>query len=79
MRLDIINLITESKRKIRIDFSGVGVVSSSFADECIGRLVNEMGFIEFQRIISISNANENTEAIINKAVMKRIGEIRNAD
>ena len=72
IRFDLINILTESKKRINIDFDGIGVISSSFADECIGKLVKHLGFMEFSRLVTLKNGNDNTMAIINKAVSKRM-------
>jgi len=74
VRLDIINIINETKKTVNIDFEGVGIISSSFADESIGKLVKELGFMRFQKIVQLKNANETITDIINTAVMKRLGE-----
>ena len=42
-------------RKITIDFSDINLVSSSFADEVIGKLFVEMGTIEFMRRFELRN------------------------
>ena len=44
IRNDISNIIKETGKVIEIDFEGISVISSSFADELIGKLVLEYGF-----------------------------------
>lgn len=43
----ILNIIKETKKKIILDFEGVNLVSSSFADELIGKIISEYGFLFF--------------------------------
>lgn len=69
-----INYATQSdmKQQIVIDFEGVGIVASSFADEYLGKLVQYYGFIQFNNLFKIINISENNMAIINRSIMQRI-------
>jgi anti-anti-sigma regulatory factor len=53
MKNELINIYNANKSKIFIDFADVGIISSSFADELIGKLIDEIGFYQFQSIINI--------------------------
>ena len=64
------NLLRE-RRTIVLDFSGVGVISSSFADEVFGRLFVEMGPRAFMKRIEISNVDPTVEGLIDRAIVQR--------
>jgi anti-sigma regulatory factor (Ser/Thr protein kinase)/anti-anti-sigma regulatory factor len=55
-----------------IDFDNILVISSSFADECFGRLISDMGPVEFFSKISFKNADESIRAIIDRSVVQRM-------
>ena len=55
-----------------LDFSGIAIISSSFADEFIGKLVVMYGFYGFQSIIRIKNMNEVSQAILHRSVAQRM-------
>lgn len=56
---------------IVIDFSGIGVVSSSFADEVFGRLFVKMGPGAFMRRIEMRNVDSIVEGLIDRAIVQR--------
>ena len=58
-------------QSIALDFDGVGVFSSSFADEVFGRLFVEMGPRAFMTRIAIRNAVPTVEGLIDRAIMQR--------
>ncbi|MCY4132921.1 MAG: STAS-like domain-containing protein [Nitrospira sp.] len=64
------NLLRE-RRPVNIDFDGVGVISSSFADEVFGRLFVEMGPYDFMTRIKICNADPTVKGLIDRAIMQR--------
>jgi len=64
------NLLREH-RPVIIDFDGVGVVSSSFADEVFGRLFVEMGPRAFMIRIQMRNVDPTVEGLIDRAIMQR--------
>lgn len=72
IRKEVINLMHESGLPVDVDFSGVGIVSSSFADEFIGKLFLYMGPLKFNQFIRMTNMNESVEAIVNKAMKQRL-------
>lgn len=61
--------------KILIDFSDVKMISSSFADELIGKLIAKYGFSAFMQHIVILNTNKFIDAIINRSVGQRMAQI----
>lgn len=72
LRTEIINLSRQANKIIVLDFEGVGVVSSSFADELVGKLVADVGFIAFTQRFRLRNMNAFVEAITNRAVSQRL-------
>lgn len=64
------NLLRE-RRTIVLDFSGVGVVSSSFADEVFGRLFVDMGPRAFMTRIEIRHVDPTVEGLIDRAIVQR--------
>lgn len=75
-RIFTINCATQSnmQQQIIIDFSGVSIVASSFADEYLGKLIQHFGFIQFNNLFRIVNINESNMAIINRSITQRISE-----
>ena len=64
------NLLREH-RPVLIDFDGVGVISSSFADKVFGRLFVEMGLRAFMTRIQMHNVDPTVEGLIDRAIMQR--------
>jgi hypothetical protein len=58
--------------KIHIDFTGITIISSSFADEICGKLCSNIGPDEYLKKIRISNATQLIESIINKVIDQRL-------
>ena len=73
-RNNVINIIEESGANniIQIDFSDISIISSSFADEFIGKLLATLGFFKFSRLIKMVNMNDVIEVIINRSVGQRM-------
>ncbi len=74
LRNIIINTINEGASKIIIDFQEIGVISSSFADELIGKLVVRFGFFNFQSLITLKNMTETVQYILHRSVAQRMAE-----
>ena len=75
MKNELINIYNANKSKIFIDFADVGIISSSFADELIGKLIDEIGFYQFQSIFQIVNMNKSIQLIFESSLKKRLGNI----
>lgn len=58
--------------EIILDFEGIRIVNSSFADELVGKNVKELGFEKFTEKIKIENATKNIKLVIKKAMMDRL-------
>lgn len=65
------NLLNESSGILVLDFEGVGVVSSSFADEVVGKLYVILGKKKFGNRIRFKNLCEPVRLIINKSAWLR--------
>lgn len=70
----VMNYLVQSNYSqiIILDFSDVSIIASSFADEFIGKLIQECGFIQFNNLIRITNISKDNMSIINRSVMQRI-------
>lgn len=67
---NVINMAED--RRVDIDFDGIYIVSSSFADECFGRLIAHVGPSEFFSRISFVNCDPSIRAIIDRSVVQRL-------
>jgi anti-sigma regulatory factor (Ser/Thr protein kinase) len=74
IRNELINIYKISKKTINIDFVGVGIISSSFADELIGKLIVQLGLFQFQNIFRLKNMNETIQTIVQRSVSQRMAE-----
>lgn len=74
IRNELINLYKEARKILIIDFEGVSVISSSFADELIGKLVTYFGFFGFNQIVRLKNMNNIVQAIAQRSVAQRMSE-----
>lgn len=71
LRTRLLNIIKIENNPVIIDFKEIESISSSFADEFIGKLILEIGFVQFSSNFRIINANEFISNIINKAIFER--------
>jgi anti-sigma regulatory factor (Ser/Thr protein kinase) len=67
------NVLTSSGDAIVLDFDNVNIVSSSFADEVLGRLFVELGPMVFMTRIKFKNADKETLSLIDRAIIQRSG------
>ncbi len=68
----ITNLLANDIGTVSVDFRGTPMISSSFADEAIGKLAADMGFVRFNNVILIRDANPTVAALIDRAVSSRL-------
>jgi len=54
-----------------VDFKGVDVISSSFADEVFGRLYVLLGPLGFGSVFKFQNINREVAALIDRAIIQR--------
>lgn len=75
IRTLIMNLLASSPgADLEIDFSGVKIVASSFADEVFGKLFLLMGPLECGSRVRYQNMNGTCRQIINKAITERLAQ-----
>ncbi len=72
LRTLVWNILIESPQRAILDFEGVPVVSSSFADEFLGKLAAEMGFTAFNQRVQLKAVSQTVKGIVDQAVLKRI-------
>lgn len=73
IRKRLLNLsrLTQTNR-ITVDFTGIPIVSSSFADEVFGKIFAELGPIKFVQQFSFRNVDPLVQQLIDKAVTQRL-------
>lgn len=63
--------LLEKHGHVEIDLSEVSVVSSSWADEVVGRTVEKMGITEFSNRVKLINIGL-SNPVITRAIMQRL-------
>ena len=56
----------------KLNFESVRTLNSSFSDELIAKLVEEIGIEVFSRMVKLSNANSEAKSIVNFVVNSRL-------
>ena len=74
LRTKVINILRETRGTVIIDFDGVPLVSSSFADEFVARMVADLGFVTFQQAVRLENMSDLVQKMVNRAVMLRMAQ-----
>ena len=54
-----------------VDFNGVNVISSGFADEVFGRLFVKIGPMEFMNCIKLHNIDSTSRMLVDRAILMR--------
>jgi hypothetical protein len=72
LRVFLLNLLNEGAPCLTLDFTGQTVVSSSFADEVIGRLVKQLGFVGFNAKFRLVNMSPTVAGLIDRAITQRM-------
>jgi anti-anti-sigma regulatory factor len=73
LRNEVVNITRQTDSVVLLDFTGVSMVSSSFADEFIGKLAVEFGFIGFTQRFRLIGMNPTVQSIANRSVSQRLG------
>jgi len=68
----VLNVFSEGARKVNLDFLGIGMISSSFADELVGKLVAHFGFSLFCQKVMLKNLNPTLQTLIDHSVKQRM-------
>ena len=79
IRNELINIYKQSGNNITLDFAKINIISSSFADELMGKLVTEFGFYGFNNIFKLKNMNSNVQSIVQRSVAQRMMESFNGN
>jgi anti-sigma regulatory factor (Ser/Thr protein kinase) len=73
VRQKLLNLIELSPgREIVVDFDGVQIMSSSFADEVFGKIFVALGPVTFVSALHFRNIDATVRKLIDKAIMQRM-------
>ncbi len=73
LKIKTINLITSKPNyPIFVDWSGIPVISSSFADEYMGKLFLELGPLNFSALIRNNNMELLVRQLLDKAIFQRL-------
>ena len=66
------NYLNSGAAYLVLDFSGVSMVSSSFADETIGKLAERFGMIGFGERFRLVNMSQQVRMLLDRAISLRI-------
>ena len=69
--------LLEKEDLVALDFTGVNVVSNSFADECIAKLLLEMPLDELKKHTTFRGLNPVAERSVLVALQRRYNVIKN--
>lgn len=72
---EVSNMIDfEKEQEIVLDFQDVKMVTSSFADEVVGKNCAKLGLHNFFDKVQIINTSEQIKLILKKAIIDRLAE-----
>lgn len=75
LRRKCLNLLAaDPSKRLVLDWSGLTFVSSSFADEAVGKLFVEMGFTAFASRVSHTGAEQLVASLLDRAVAQRVAQ-----
>jgi hypothetical protein len=73
VQIKLLNLLKmNSSATIWVDFDGIPLLSSSFADEAFGKLFLSVGPVKFMQRIRLHNMTKTVEGLANKAIAQRM-------
>ncbi len=75
LRTMITNIVLAEKKKVILDFNGVNLLSSSFSDELIGKIISKHGFVFFINYFNIINLTPFNASILNRSVQQRMAQM----
>lgn len=75
LRNMILNIINNDKKRVTLDFAGINTISSSFADELVGKIIKTIGFVFFTQIFKLKNVNPLVIGIIDRSVGQRMAQM----
>lgn len=68
-------LRAEPSYTLTVDFEGVGIVSSSFADEVFGRLFLALGPLAFMSRVNMRNVDSAVRAVLDRSILLRMSQV----
>lgn len=72
---EVSNMIDfEKEQEIVLDFQDVKMITSSFADEVVGKNCDKFGLHNFFNKVQIVNTSEQIKLILKKAILDRLAE-----
>lgn len=71
---EVLNILSEKRCPIILDFSGIAVISSSFADELVAKLFLNLGLFQFCNLIKLKVLDSSQQNILQRSVLQRIIE-----
>lgn len=77
LKNEVMNLLTETKKPIILDFKDIAVMSSSFADELIAKLLLELGLFQFNNLIKLRGLDIEQQNILQRSVVQRLVDTLN--
>lgn len=72
LRNTVINMVRRASAPICLDFSKVNMVSSSFIDEFLSKMVIDMGLVQFNQVVRIKQMNPTVSLLFNRSTYMRI-------
>ena len=57
---------------IHVDFDGISVISSSFADEFLGKLFVRIGALRFMTAIQLRGVSPTVRSVLDRAILQRV-------
>ncbi len=73
MKTKVQNLLAaEPEKPVILDWDGIQVIASSYADEFVGKLFSEMGPVQFMRRVKMARMDQLVHRIIDKAIEDRM-------
>lgn len=76
IREKLLPLISSGSERVVLDFTGVNVVTNSFADECIAKLLLEMPLDELKKRTTFRGLNPMAEKSVLVALQRRYKVIK---
>lgn len=79
LKARLVNFVGMTESKIIVNFDDLPVISSSFADEVLGKALLELGENTFRSRFLVVCSNEQNNAIIQRSVQQRINDLQATD
>lgn len=74
LRNFLVNYLSEGAPSLLLDFDGVDMVSSSFADETIGKLAEKFGPVGFFQRFRLVNMSPTVQGLLDRAIGLRLSD-----